>query len=513
MKSISGKNLHYILFSMVILPLAVMTLSFLMYINYQTESAVDEMLFRFTENTSFDSINIPIAEINQTLINMAGILSAEDRVDKYISSEPSPFNNKIAAIMNSYSYLNSVMIVKAQSGEYKTYPEHLTFKKDFNPLTRPWFILSSSGKVSYSVPYESDNQDNPNSINATSKWVITASTSIMNEERKILGVIAADLDLKHLSNTLRDKLIPLNGTFIVTTSDGQVINAPNPNDILRKKVPQEWLDKATTPHGSFHDNEGNLVYYKLYSEPSWIAFTYADKASLKAYYNKSIYIFYLTVFVCLVILMTLLFLYITYNKQVVGKLYLDINGVDVNTQSFNMKNLSEEIAKHRIKYEQIQHDTFVDELTHLYNRKKLEEDYAVMVARGIPFNLAIIDLDHFKTINDTFGHLIGDDVLKFVAREGKRILGDENSIYRFGGEELIIIFPGKSINESLELLNKWRLSVCNKEWREPVLRTSFSGGLTAWQKGEHLDDTISKADHCLYKAKDAGRNCIYINKA
>lgn len=190
MKSISGKNLHYILFSMVILPLAVMTLSFLMYINYQTESAVDEMLFRFTENTSFDSINIPIAEINQTLINMAGILSAEDRIDKYISSEPSPFNNKIAAIMNSYSYLNSVMIVKVQSGEYKTYPEHLTFKKDFNPLTRPWFILSSSGKVSYSVPYESDNQDNPNNINATSKWVITASTSIMNEERKILNSCA-----------------------------------------------------------------------------------------------------------------------------------------------------------------------------------------------------------------------------------------------------------------------------------------------------------------------------------
>ncbi|MFP5594370.1 diguanylate cyclase [Kluyvera sp. 142486] len=511
MKSISGKNLQYILFSMVILPLAVMTLSFLMYINYQTESTVDEMLYRFNVNTSFDSIDIPIAEINQTLINMAGILSAEDRIDKYISSERSPFNNKIAAIMNSYSYLNSVMIVKVQSGEYKTYPEHLTFKKDFNPLTRPWFILSSSGKISYSLPYESDNQDNPNNINTSNKWGITASTSIMNEERKILGVIAADLDLKHLSSTLRDKLIPLNGTFLVTTSDGQVINAPNPNDILRKKVPQEWLEKAINPHGSFHDAEGNLVFYKLYSKPSWIAFTYADKASIKAYYNKSMYVFYLTVLVCFVILMTLLFLYITYNKQVVGKLYLDINGVDVNMQSFNINNLSNEITKHRIRYEQIQHDILVDELTHLYNRKKLEEDYVSMVAKGISFNLAIIDLDHFKMINDTFGHIIGDDVLKFVAREGKRILGDENPIYRFGGEELIVIFPGKSLRSCLELLNQWRLSVCNKEWREPALKTSFSGGLVVWQKGEHLDDTIAKADHYLYNAKDAGRNCICTN--
>lgn len=113
-----------------------------------------------------------------------------------------------------------------------------------------------------------------------------------------------------------------------------MINAPNPNDILRKKVPQEWLDKATTPHGSFHDTEGNLVFYKLYSEPSWIAFTYADKASLKAYYNKSIYIFYLTVFVCLVILMTLFF-YIphTINRWLVS--YILILMVSMSTRNLS----------------------------------------------------------------------------------------------------------------------------------------------------------------------------------
>lgn len=505
----SGKKLKCILAGIAIIPMAIMSFTFFSFIGYSSDKELNEALYRFNENTSFDGIKMPIDEINQMLINITKILSSEEQLDNFTSPDSTLFYNKIATIMNSYSYLNNIMVVNNKDGSYNTYPEHMVFKSEFNPQQQPWYILNTSDRISYSEPYQSSHINNIfNTINSDPDVVITVSTPILNAEHKTLGVIASDLNLKKISDALKNKIVPLNGHFIVTTTNGLIINSLNQNEILTKKIPEEWLNKSINYHGRFHDSHGNIIFYKTYSNPNWKAFTYIEKENRDAYFNNSYCVFYISSMICLMIILTLIFLYNIYNKSIISKLYLDINGVDLASTSLDMSSLSNEIVKHREKYRQIQQDAFVDELTKLYNRKKLEETTAMLTSRGKPFYLAIIDLDNFKSINDQFGHIVGDGVLKFVAKVGMRTLGEDNPIYRFGGEEMVVILPEQDLDYCLACLEQWRLDVSLKEWREPGLKVSFSCGLTMWNKRELFEDAMSRVDQYLYRAKNSGKNTI-----
>ncbi|WP_313223084.1 GGDEF domain-containing protein [Stutzerimonas nitrititolerans] len=156
----------------------------------------------------------------------------------------------------------------------------------------------------------------------------------------------------------------------------------------------------------------------------------------------------------------------------------------------------------------------VDTLTELPNRAAWDERLEVEVARwqryGGELLLAVLDVDQFKRINDDFGHLAGDRVLKIIAGELRKRLRKTDFIARFGGEEFALLLPHTPLPEGLRLLDTLRQGIeqCPFHFKGEPVTVTLSGGLGRFAKGETLEQVFERADHALYAAKDAGRNRI-----
>lgn len=119
----------------------------------------------------------------------------------------------------------------------------------------------------------------------------------------------------------------------------------------------------------------------------------------------------------------------------------------------------------------------------------------------------MFDLDHFKQINDTFGHKTGDIVLIRTASLIKNILRKEDIAGRYGGEEFVVIFPNTDIENAGQAGEKIRTALENENWDIPGLAVTISGGVCAFED-EDADLLVAKADRLLYKAKNSGRNRV-----
>jgi diguanylate cyclase len=166
----------------------------------------------------------------------------------------------------------------------------------------------------------------------------------------------------------------------------------------------------------------------------------------------------------------------------------------------------------RQKLEEARDNARRDPLTGLPNRRVFEESFAEQAAKGTPLCLAVCDIDHFKRVNDTFGHAVGDRVLKAIgATLEEQCAG--HLVARFGGEEFVVLFTGLELAEARLKLDAARTLVANKRYRlretdAPLGAVTFSAGLTATLPGEAVGDVFVRADRLLYAAKGDGRNCI-----
>lgn len=153
-----------------------------------------------------------------------------------------------------------------------------------------------------------------------------------------------------------------------------------------------------------------------------------------------------------------------------------------------------------------------DPLTQLPNRRVLEERYAAPTDADPAICLAMCDIDHFKQVNDRFGHAVGDRVLRAIGTALDDICAD-HLVARYGGEEFAVLFTGVSLAAAEELLERARASVSSKRYRlresdAPLGVITFSAGLTLAAVGETLGTVLGRADRLLYAAKADGRNCI-----
>jgi len=155
-----------------------------------------------------------------------------------------------------------------------------------------------------------------------------------------------------------------------------------------------------------------------------------------------------------------------------------------------------------------------DELTGLYNRHYLDEflkkEYATAARHHRTFTIAIMDLDHFKQVNDTHGHLVGDRVLMDVAALIKHRLRSSDLAFRFGGEEFLLVFQDTGIEEARLICEELRLQMGAREFGGlETGRLTASFGVTQMAAtGETLDTLLARADSALYAAKDKGRNRV-----
>lgn len=153
-----------------------------------------------------------------------------------------------------------------------------------------------------------------------------------------------------------------------------------------------------------------------------------------------------------------------------------------------------------------------DQLTGAYNRRGLEEHFEREISRakrnGQPLSVALIDVDNFKQLNDRYGHLTGDDVLKYLVELMHRSLRSSDIVARFGGEEFVVLLPETGINEAVELVQRLQRELTKNFFlaNQDRLVVTFSAGVAQWHLGECDSDVIERADGAMYRAKLAGKN-------
>lgn len=172
-----------------------------------------------------------------------------------------------------------------------------------------------------------------------------------------------------------------------------------------------------------------------------------------------------------------------------------------------------QLSENRRLQEALREQAIRDPLTTLFNRRYLDETLEREISRaireGYPVAILMIDIDHFKRLNDTYGHLAGDEVLKALANQLRASARHEDIFCRFGGEEFAIVLPRMPLEVAFTRAEAWRgifADTCIR-FGEFELRATLSAGIAAFpDHGRARDALIDAADHALYRAKELGRN-------
>ena len=187
-----------------------------------------------------------------------------------------------------------------------------------------------------------------------------------------------------------------------------------------------------------------------------------------------------------------------------------------------LRSSSQEITQLRDNLAEARRKADTDPLTGLPNRGsldgKLKEAVAAARSNKSPLSIAICDIDKFKAINDTHGHLVGDEVIKFVASSLANNKGDRLFVARFGGEEFVLLFDGVDPQSAANELNEIRQRVSNLELKitstgAKLGKITFSAGIAELNGRADSSAILKAADTALYRAKNDGRNRVYIATA
>jgi len=195
----------------------------------------------------------------------------------------------------------------------------------------------------------------------------------------------------------------------------------------------------------------------------------------------------------------------------------------VNSKEFSL-NALEKIAlfnktlslafRNSITHSQMQRLAALDPLTGLYNRRfgmvRLEEEFSRSIRSNNPLSVLMFDLDHFKNINDTYGHLVGDKVLMSIAKISLSAIRQGDVLMRYGGEEFICILPGASRNDAMIVAERIRIMVMDSSVKnnDQDIKVTISVGLVTYPNGDitNISQFTKMADDAMYEAKETGRN-------
>ena len=199
----------------------------------------------------------------------------------------------------------------------------------------------------------------------------------------------------------------------------------------------------------------------------------------------------------------------------------EVGAVDYIIKPFNLTELKARVKTHltlkfaleelKRKNQELERIVVIDSLTQIYNRHfimdRLSEEMAESLRFKQPLSILILDIDLFKQINDNYGHLVGDEVLKIVAQTIRQTVRENDIPARYGGEEFLVVFPRTDLEQCRVVAEKIRGNIQNLKWKQPGMKLTISGGTSQLNQNK-LNVFIDQADQLLYKAKNNGRNRI-----
>lgn len=436
----------------------------------------------------------------ETLVSAVHRVASRDSIERLVEHRSDEDVRRLLSSMLNSTYGVKSVLLSDRNGRSVTIPD-LAAKITDNAKDRPWFSNDSAARdTNFFTPLYKDIRDE--------SAVITISRPMFDFRGDFIGVVGADLNLIALSMPLRSLSHGIPGKAFVIERTGKIILSGDPNDIRNGSVEYDLVRGMTNLNGivsSELDNE-YFYFYVSFTHPDWFVLYQVKKQDiynvLWGFIQPALVLF----FVSLVLINIVWYLLRTSYNTLMLDLFSEIT-VGRSSGSISYNEIKENIHKTQENYKVVKERSTRDMLTGLLNRGQFDQDLSALIDSKDAFVLSIVDIDDFKQVNDTYGHVVGDEVLKAVASSGIKLLGDYASIYRYGGEELAVIFKNSEMMSAFSLINAWREFIDKKEWREPGLSVTFSAGL---HRGgyENSHEVISKADSLLYTAKKKGKNMV-----
>lgn len=170
-------------------------------------------------------------------------------------------------------------------------------------------------------------------------------------------------------------------------------------------------------------------------------------------------------------------------------------------------------AQLRAALQKVELDAATDALTGQWNRRALDDvlkqQLAQFASSGKPFSVLMLDIDFFKNINDEFGHMVGDDVLRAFAQALRGFLRSADFCARFGGEEFVVVLPETSMATAMEVGERIRTGIAQAPLlSKPRVQATVSIGVASMTQGQSIKDLFAAADAAVYLAKNEGRNQV-----
>jgi len=200
-------------------------------------------------------------------------------------------------------------------------------------------------------------------------------------------------------------------------------------------------------------------------------------------------------------------------------LLMEVKNVEKSSEVLEkrLKHANEQVEMLQEKLKEVEQHATIDPLTNLFNRRSFEQrliqQMETSTFSGGDLSLVIIDIDHFKRINDTYGHLTGDDLLRIIAKTLKDFVKGKDIVCRYGGEEFIILLPDTPLAGALTVAEKIRNHFSQMAWKQKSTgvsmgKVTLSAGVAHFRPKESMESFVQRADVALYHSKKAGRNRV-----
>lgn len=457
----------------------------------------------FVHNLAISYTQSVLRENNHVIEGAASLYARDDLVNRTINLDPETGLRQLMQLLELLPSVSSLVLADTQ-GHYLRAPAEVADSETqpFDPRKRPWFMRQAdiSPFNHYTDIYHDYFTNTP---------TVTIYTPIIAPNGRLKGTLAFNLDLPSMGYILRALQPPMQGEFFVVNRSGQVLQHPDSGTLFKYVVSPELLANMTSGEGALFDEKTSTwYYYYSFTNPDWITLFKVSTSTLDNLARHETMIVGWG-FATAAVFIILFSLYLRHaSRNVLMNIINAIKTGEVQPAPKLESVLSRAIVNNKKREETWVRQATIDALTNCKNRRAFDADITALMTDHNSFALALIDVDNFKSINDTWGHLNGDIVLRNVAREGIALLQPlEVSIYRYGGEEFAVIFPDRHVASAFTLLEKWRINVNERVWREKGLHVSFSAGLGEWNM-ESLEQLISRVDEALYRAKQQGKNQI-----
>lgn len=400
----------------------------------------------------------------------------------------------------------------------------------YNATIRPWYkiAIEQMPDISEGLPYQEIK---------TKEWLISLSKVIIDEKNRINGVLAIDSSLMRLTKLLNleiDQLFKSQNTFVIT-NNGLIIIHKDPKMLMKNLYK---ICNKTVKQGKFKYTLNNITKIGIANNidnVKWKVITEVNEKEIYMFIFEKItfvllFVIFISAFIGWILSRNLSENIISPIIELRKRTKVILNGKEPLTKFFYPENEIGQIAKDlekltqnglyltNLKLKRLTDELKIlsetDQLTGLYNRRRMENELNAEFMRykryKRTFSLILFDIDHFKLVNDHYGHNIGDYVLKEISRLFTKYTRESDIVARWGGEEFLILCPETKGFDAFILAEKMRKIIRGYNFGIDKRVTISAGVAEINENFANIDRLLTHADKNLYKAKFQGRDrCVF----